>query len=147
MNQKVAPDHYPEIIKVYNSEGKNAAYDLIRSQFGIKNPTYIVKRMKQAAELFYNAEQDRFETHCFSQEEEIFMDLEDLCGTSTAKTDMTHPKDRESQNPLSMEKLVQTLISDRLLEMSKYITMDPVGRQIIVDKTSMQADGYRVSIS
>ena len=31
MSIKITPDKYPQIIEVYNTEGKTAAYDLMRS--------------------------------------------------------------------------------------------------------------------
>ena len=47
---------------------------------------------------------------------------------------------------ISMEKLVQTLISDRLLELSRYITLEMSSRTINVDVTSMKTDGYQVTM-
>ena len=41
MSIKITPDKYPQIIEVYNTEGKTAAYDLMRSCYEIKNPTYL----------------------------------------------------------------------------------------------------------
>ena len=146
MSIKVTPDHYPEIIEVYNAEGKRAAYNLIRSQYGIKNPTCVMKRLKQYSDLSYNPKTDRFELHSSREEEGIFLDLEELCNKDTtinqAKTNVSGT-DRIS----AMEHMVQELINDRLLEISKYVVLDPVGRCIIVDKTAMQAAGYNVSIS
>ena len=46
MSIKITPDKYPQIIEVYNTEGKTAAYDLMRSCYEIKNPTCVMKRMK-----------------------------------------------------------------------------------------------------
>lgn len=40
MSIKITPDKYPRIIEVYNTEGKTAAYDLMRSCYEIKNPTF-----------------------------------------------------------------------------------------------------------
>lgn len=142
MSIKVTPDNYPEIIEVYNSEGKTAAYDLIRSHFGIKNPTCVMKRMKQASELFYNAQSDRFETHKIKEEESVFLNLDELCGRKESPQAVI----RNERVPV-MEDLIQSLIKDRLLEISKYVTMDPIGKNMIVDRTSMQSDGYKVSIS
>lgn len=39
MSIKITPDKYPRIIEVYNTEGKTAAYDLMRSCYEIKNPS------------------------------------------------------------------------------------------------------------
>ena len=41
MSIKITPDKYPQIIEVYNTEGKTAAYDLMRSCYEIKNPTCV----------------------------------------------------------------------------------------------------------
>ena len=146
MRIKVTPDHYPEIIEVYNTEGKRAAYDLIRSQYGIKNPTCVMKRLKQYSDLSYNPETDHFELHSSHEEEGIFLDLEELCNKDTA-IDPVKTKVSGTDRISAMEHMIQELISDRLLEISKYVVLDPVGRCIIVDKTAMQAAGYRVSIS
>lgn len=145
MSKKVTPDHYPEIIEIYNSEGKTAAYDLIRSQFGIKNPTCVMKRMKQIRELFYNPENDRFETHSFKEEEGVFLDLNELCN-KTKEVPTVIPRSDAPDRASAMEKMIHSLISDRLLEMSKYVILDPLDRHIIVDKTAMQTDGYKVTI-
>lgn len=40
--------------------------------------------------------------------------------------------------------MVHSLISDRLLEISKYRTLGPIGRKILIEQISMQADGYTV---
>ena len=61
MSIKITPDKYPQIIEVYNTEGKTAAYDLMRSCYEIKNPTCVMKRMKADKSLGYNYDTDRFE--------------------------------------------------------------------------------------
>lgn len=38
--------------------------------------------------------------------------------------------------------MVRSPISDRLLEISKYVSLDPIGRKILIDQTSMWADEY-----
>ena len=140
MSIKVTPENYPEIVEVYNTEGKTAAYDLIRSQYGIRNPTCVMKRLKRSAELSYHAETDHFEIKSH-KEEGIFLNLDDLCNHSPSRSESIEQNDSKVQ---AMEKMVHSLISDRLLEISKYITLDPIGRKILIDQTSMQADGYTV---
>ena len=75
---KITPDKYPQIIEVYNTEGKTAAYDLMRSCYEIKNPTYVMKRMKADKSLGYNYDTDRFESNS-RKEDDIFLNLEALC--------------------------------------------------------------------
>ena len=121
MSIKITPDKYPQIIEVYNTEGKTAAYDLMRSCYEIKNPTCVMKRMKADKNLGYNYDTDRFESNS-RKEDDIFLNLEALC-----------------------ENKVET--ADRLLELSKYVLLDPLGKRILIDKSSMQTDGYQVLIN
>lgn len=71
------------------------------------------------------------------------MNLDELCST-TAVTEgrPTHPA--TDLRPAAMEKLVHELISDRLLILSRYITLDSSTRTILIDQTSLSADGYQV---
>ena len=45
-----------------------------------------------------------------------------------------------------MENLIHELISDRLLELSRYVTLEASSRTILIDRTSMIADGYKAVI-
>lgn len=146
MSIKVTPENYPEIIEVYNSEGKTAAYDLIRSQYGIKNPTCVMKRMKQSNELSYNPDKDRFEITSCHEEEGIFLDLEDLCKRNANDSEKTTDISLKDSRAQAMERLVHSLISDRLLELSKYVLLDPLNHHVIIDRTAMVTDGYQVRI-
>ena len=55
--------------------------------------------------------------------------------------------DMREQYQELMENMVHSLISDRLLELSKYVLLDPIGKRILIDKSSMQTDGYQVLIN
>jgi len=147
MSKKVTPDNYPEIIKVYNTEGKTAAYDLIRSQYGIKNPTCVMKRLKESREFSYDPHSDRFEMHSHKEEEGIFLNLEELCNDKTVSSDTIEVENSGKARVQAMESMIHSLISDRLLEISKYVILDPIGHCILIDRTAMQSDGYRVNIN
>ena len=43
-----------------------------------------------------------------------------------------------------MDKLIRELIGDRLLELSKYVTIDYLSKRIIVDKITLETDGYQL---
>ena len=43
-----------------------------------------------------------------------------------------------------MEKLVRDLIGDRLLELSRYVVLDTLSKTMVVDKTSLENDGYQL---
>ena len=54
------------------------------------------------------------------------------------------PEPAADTRPVAMEKLVRELIRDRLLTLSRYITLDSSTRTILIDQTSLSADGYQV---
>ncbi len=73
----------------------------------------------------------------------FFMDLDELCGTAVAKAPLVGEPITDSR-PSAMEKLVHELISDRLRALSRYITLDSSTRTILIDRTSLTADGYQI---
>lgn len=73
----------------------------------------------------------------------VFMDLDELCGTTLSKAEVS-ASPAVNTRPAAMEKLIHELISDRLLTLSRYITLDSSSRTILIDQTSLSADGYRI---
>lgn len=52
---------------------------------------------------------------------------------------------KQTDKSKEMEKLIQELIGDRLLELSRYISINSISKTLIIDKTSLVRDGYRVT--
>lgn len=48
--------------------------------------------------------------------------------------------------PEAMEKLVRELIGDRILELNRYIALESLSKTMIIDKTSLENDGYLLVI-
>ena len=73
----------------------------------------------------------------------MFMSIEELC-----KTPASNPIAQKDASPSAcgngLNALIQTLISDRLLELSRYVTLDVENRTIMIDQTGMRSDGYHV---
>ena len=134
---------FPEIVELYNTEGKTAVFDRMRSQFGIKCPYFVLRRIRNSSKYTYDKENDQFISVQASSSDDVFMNLDELCSSpiipSKADDDQIHNDQRHT-----MEKLVNELINDRLLTLSRYITLDSASRTILIDQTSLAADGYRV---
>ena len=75
--------------------------------------------------------------------ESVFMSMDELCSTSESKHAGNKIIDTDNKSK-AMDKLIHELIGDRLLELSKYITMDVSDRVVFIDKTAFVADGYQV---
>lgn len=140
---RIAEEEFPEIVKKYNSDGKAAAYGYLRERYGIKQPYSVINRIKRSKKYTYDSAADQFSEQDKSTSEDVFMDLDELCGTTTAVTGKSSESVMDTR-PAAMEKLVHELISDRLLMLSRYIVLDSSTRTILIDQTSLSADGYSI---
>ena len=130
----------------YNSDGKQAMYVYLREEYGIKNPTCVFKRMKKHPELGYQSETDRFlsDPNFTESGDKVFMTIDELCASN--KNVKESPVEQQPEKSKEMEKLIQELIGDRLLELSRYISINSISKTLIIDKTSLVRDGYRVTM-
>ena len=130
----------------YNSDGKQAMYVYLQSEYGIKNPTCTFKRMKKHPELGYHPEKERFlfDENSTESEDKVFMTIDELCASN--KKVKESPVEQQPDKSKEMEKLIQELIGDRLLELSRYISINSISKTLIIDKTSLVRDGYRVTM-
>ena len=133
---------FSEIIDLYNSQGRTAAYDLIRSKYGVKNPYSTMTRIKRSGIYTYNPDTDQFVGGVGkSSPDSVFMDLDELCGTSIVETGRCAGEQAVMRRS-SMEML--ELINDRLLLLSRYITLDTSAKTVLIDQSSLSADGYHI---
>lgn len=139
----IGVESFPEIVKMYNSGGKTAVYDYLRSCCGIKHPYFVMNRIRESGKYTYDPDTDKFSDAGVSTADNVFMNLDELCGTAVAAADSKVGYVNESK-PIAMEKLIHELINDRLLTLSRYITLDSSTRTILIDRTSLSADGYQV---
>lgn len=102
--------------------------------------------MKADKSLGYNYDTDRFESDS-RKEDDIFLNLEMLCENKIETSDRSEGAISRNDRIKAMENMVHSLISGRLLELSKYVLLDPIGKRILIDKSSMQTDGYQVLIN
>ena len=133
---------FPDLVQCYNKEGRTAAYDLLRSQYGLKHPNIVFKRIKKSGKFFFDTATGKFSpSKQGAAEDDVFIGLDALCNPISPKQ-----SDKEvyaGDRSAAMEKLIHELLGDRLLALSHYISMDTVNRTILIDQTSLKADGYR----
>lgn len=67
------------------------------------------------------------------------MSMEELC--SPVNIEQIQKIDNRS---IAMEKLIQDLLGDRLLELSKYIILESSSKTMMIDQTSLKNAGYKV---
>ena len=133
---------FPEIVEMYNTQGKAAVFDMIRTKYGMKRPYFVLQRIKSSDSYRYDEESDQFLSTRDSAADGVFMDLDELCGITDI--DRADPVQIPEKPMLTMEALVNELINDRLLTLSRYITLDTASRTVLIDQSSLTADGYQV---
>ena len=74
----IGEEAFPKIIEQYNSGGKTAAYDYLRSEYGIKHPYFVINRIKECGKYLYDADTDHFSGINTSVADGVFMDLDEL---------------------------------------------------------------------
>jgi len=143
---KVKEKEFMELAWIYNTEGRQAVYELLKSRYDIKNPYPVIRRMRAQTELCYDPGTDTFKLDMVQDQESVFMSMEELCAPVTSQHMVISGQGTDDDRPAAMEKLVHELIGDRLLELSRYVTIDSLSKRILVDKTTLMIDGYQLVI-
>lgn len=142
---RIHEEELQNLAQIYNAEGKKGLYGMLRDEYGIKNPYFVFKRMKEKEGLGYIPEQDRFSAQPAPIDtDDVFMSIEELCAPAVLQHAKTPTGQTAGSRPEAMEKLIRELIGDRLLELSRYVALDPLSRTMIIDRTSLMNDGYQL---
>lgn len=139
---------FPELVEIYNTEGRMAMYDHVRGRYGLKQPYFVLRRIMKSNRYVYDEVQDMFHDTVQSgkEPEDLFLSLDQLCNSEPLPVSVTENQRQHAERAKEMEGLIQTLIGDRLLELSRYVLLDPVSRRICVDKVSLEQNGYHLEI-
>ena len=143
---KVPKTEYSTLAEMYNRDGRDATYAFISEHYGINYPDRLIAKIRKEPGFAYDYKAKRFTATGSEEADQLFMSLDELCSPMV----MTHASgsayDPAKASNEAMDRLVRSLISDRLLELSKYISLDTMTRTIMVDRSSMATDGYKVLI-
>ena len=69
----IREETFPKIIELYNTGGKAAAYDYLRSQYGIRHPYFVMNRIRECGKYSYNIDTDHFSGADDSAADGVFM--------------------------------------------------------------------------
>ncbi len=142
---KIPEETLYDLANIYNTQGKQALIETLQKDYNLRAPYSLLKRMKK--KFKYDEKTDSFETiaEISAKPEELFMSMEELCSPVISCHDPGN-KLPEDMRPAAMDRLIRDLIGDRLLELSKYVTIDSLSKRILLDKTSIIQDGYQLII-
>ena len=139
--RKINKENLQNLAELYNQRGKDELYKSLRKNYDIKNPTCVFKRMKTDETLGFDTELNQFTFHQ-RVEDDVFISFDELCAPKQELT--TVHTAFENTKSIAMDKLIQELIGDKLLELSRYVHMNIMDKTIIIDQTSLQNDGYQI---
>jgi hypothetical protein len=137
---KVKDEHLIEIAQHYNNHGRMAAYELL-AKYSIKYPSAVIKRLKNHSNFTYDKDRDCFMFDEKATADDVFMSMEDLCAPDDVVKAQRHISKVNGRSE-AMEKLIHDLLGDRLLELSRYITLESASKTMIIDQTSIKNAGY-----
>lgn len=106
---KVKDEDLVGLAELYNFEGKQAVYEMLKTRFHVKNPTCVFKRMIENPTLFYNAEKNCFEIGKMQHSEDVFMSMEELCSPIVPQHVATKERNEIDSRPAEMDKLIREL--------------------------------------
>lgn len=141
---KVKDEKLKELAELYNSHGRQAVYERLNIQYEVRNPYFVFRRMCKQPDLSYDSERDYFAMDEKQSTQSVFMSMEELCSAIIPQHVSRKEQQEIDSRPAAMDKLIRELIGDRLLELSKYVTIDSLSKRIIVDKTTLTMDGYQL---
>ena len=148
MTSVIKEADFPTLVEIYNTKGRREMYDHIRSRYGLKNPYFVHRRLMKSDMYIYDEALDKFNPQqgysSVAEQPELFMSLDELCGRQLPMRAEKHSL--KSDQSEAMENLVHTLISDRLLELSRYVWLDPASKMIRVDRSTLEQNGYQLEI-
>lgn len=133
---------YPLIIKTYNEQGSQATVALLEAKYGMKSPHSFLCRMKNNSKYQYNHASNKFGASV--KTEELFLGLEELCNKSSATPDV--PIVLKATKQSSLPTLIQELMQEKLLELTKYVQLNRAMNTVSIDKSALISDGYNVII-
>ncbi len=143
-NYKVSIEELKVLAQKYNTEGRRAICNILQTQYEVKSPNTVIKRMRSIEAFRYDSNLDRFLFHQNESPDDVFLSMDELCTPMVQAPLNAEDVVYSHKKPQAMEKLIQELIGDRLLAISKYVIMDPLSKTVIIENTSLIAEGYQV---
>ncbi len=145
-NFKVKKEELRILAEKYNEEGRQAICEILQSKYEVKTPNTVIKRMQNVECFHYDAALDQFLFHQTTSPDKVFLSMDELC-TPIVQVRADSNDTPHNNKPQAMQNLIQELIGDRLLEISKYVVMDPLSKKVIIEKTLLITDGYQVILN
>lgn len=137
---------FPEFVNIFNTQGKDAARLLAREKYN-RSFEYIQRKVRYESDYYFDRTLKKYKNKDKNIIEADFMSLDELdnYGTQVAVSKNSEPLPGLSKDE-SFEQLINELIKDRMLELSKYISISHETRQLTVKTKTIKNDGLSLII-
>lgn len=128
-----------EIVEIFNRSGKTAATEFAKQKYGV-NYYLIARRIKSETNYRFNKGTRKYELS--EHNDNQFLTLDQLCKTNPVAVEKTQVFPQIQT--ISFETILVDLMKDRLVEISKYIQLDPSCKKITINIENLKKTGYEV---
>lgn len=132
-----------KIIEVYNTQGKAAAINTIRTVYGVKDAYYVLRRLKSSSVYTYDSRSDSFSISTDTP----FIELDELCVETHEKVlkkeIITQPK---KTTEMQFDSCVQELIKEKFMDYARFIQTNSIDRIWQINKSALEAAGYQLEL-
>lgn len=137
---------FPEFVNIFNTQGKDAARLLAREKYN-RSFEYIQRKVRYESDYYFDRTLKKYKNKDKNIIEADFMSLDELdnYGTQVAVSKNSEPLPGLSKDE-SFDQLINELIKDRILELSKYISISHETRQLTVKSKTIKNDGLSLII-
>ena len=144
MKKHIAID-FDEFVNEINENGKNAAKTLVRDKYNL-NFEQVKRRLINGTDYYFDASTRLYKHKAQASDTADFMSLEELDNqqphkvVKTTKNRIDAPIGASSNS--NFDEMVKELIKDRIMELSKYVSIDHASRCVVVKTDNLKLDGF-----
>lgn len=148
MKKHIAID-FDEFVNEINKNGKNAAKALARDKYNL-NFEQVKRRLINGTDYYFDAYTRLYKHKAQASDNVDFMSLEELDNQmpdkapKTTKNRIDAPTGASSNS--NFDEIVKELIKDRIMELSKYVSIDRASRCVVVKTDNLKLDGFNLVV-
>lgn len=133
---------YDEFVEMFNSKGKSYTDKFVQEKYG-RCYTIIQKRVAKESKYRFNKNTRKYEEKPPTAVDTEFISIDELYkGKDTEKSDIEPLLG--FYTPPTMDEIMLEMIKDRVLELSRYITIDHSNNKIVVKSKHIRSSGYEL---
>lgn len=141
-NSKNIDIDFDKLVDVFNRNGRVAAEEYVKNSYDIEY--YLaIRKLTHETGYRYNKSSRKYELK--ESTENQFLSIEELCNDAKTKPVKTL-ENLNTECNISLETIFVDLMRDRLVEISKYISIEQSSRKIIINLQSLKKSGYEVTM-